>query len=276
MNLPALSGPALRRRSFPVRHLTLALAAALLVAALPALAQERDTGRHKAPVPKPAPKPAGTKAAPVADPVFTAGGERWFVGLGAGMLDAGDLYRVQADHPLAWGRDGDTWFTASRFTATVDPGSVITAFAGRRLGQGRWWLRGELATGACDVTAEALLGEGGAVFPCDRVSFLTGTLALEARLTAYPSHPYASFGATLSDLSADQDPQLDQTLLGARGALGYRQLMGPLQLTGEVSLRRMSLDLDGFTPPTSGVYATFDPATELWLFELRLAAAAGW
>lgn len=262
--------------------MALALAVALvLVPAAPSRAQDRDTGRRKPPAPKPVEKPADPRPAAVTTPVFSAGGERWFAGLGAGMLDAGDLFRVETANQVAvpWGREGQTWFTASRFTAALDAGSAVTAFAGRRLGGGRWWLRGELATGSCDATAEALLGEGGEVFLYDRLSLLTGTLAAEARLTAFPSHPYASLGLAFCDLSGDRVPELDQTLVGARGALGYRQLLGPLQVTGEVALSRMSFDLKDFRPTTSTTsqpVVTYAPADRLWLFELRLAAAAGW
>lgn len=259
----------------------LALLVSASLASAPALAQDRDSGRRKPPVPKPAEKPAEAPATPIASPVFTAAGERWYVGLGAGMLDAGALFRVETINQVAvpWGRDGDTWFLASRFTATVDPGSLATVFVGRRLGQGRWWVRGELGSGACDVTAEALLGEGGEVFRYDRLSLLTGTVAAEARLTSWPSHPFASLGASIVSLSGNQVPELDQTVVGLRGALGYRQILGPMRLTGEAALSRMTFDLKDFRPTTSTSSQPalqVDPAGDLWLLEIRLALAAAW
>ncbi len=274
--LPRAARANLRR--FPVLVFLLLMA---LLASVPAMAQDRDTGRHRIPVPKPVEKPVEPKPSAATNPVFTAGGDHWFAGLGAGTMDGGDLFRVETANQVVvpWGRDGATWFSASRFTATIDPGSIATAFAGRRLGQGRWWLRGELATGTCDVTAEALLGEGGEVFRYDRLSLLTGAVAAEARLTAWPSHPYASLGLTFCRLSAARVPELDQTVFGFRGALGYRQALGPLQLTAEASLRRITFDIKDFTPTTSTTsqpVLTYDPATGLWLLEVRLAAAAGW
>ncbi len=279
---PAAPGRGPGRRSRLLLALpALAMVALAFLAAAPAAAQDRDSGRRKPPTPKPVAKPQESPDAPVVAPAFTAGGERWFVGLGAGLLDTGDLFRVETVNQVAvpWGRDGDTWFMASRFTATVDPGSVVTVFAGRRLGQGRWWLRGELASGACDVTAEALLGEGGQVFRYDRLSLLSGSLAAEARLTAWPSHPYASLGASFADVSGDEVPELDQSVIGLRGALGYRQVLGPMRLTGEAALSRMTFDLKDFRPTTSTSSQpalTYDPAGDLWLLEVRLALAAGW
>lgn len=282
-------GPAAPRRSpghcpgrLPVVLIpTLVLLAVACLATAPALAQDRDSGRRKPPVPKPVEKPKESPAAPAPAPVFTSAGERWFVGLGGGMLDAGALFRVETVNQVAvpWGRDGDTWFMASRFTATVDPGSLATVFVGRRLGQGRWWVRGELGSGACDVTAEALLGEGGEVFRYDRLSLLTATLAAEARLTAWPSHPYASLGASFCDVSGDEVPELDQSVVGLRGALGYRQVLGPMRLTGEAALSRMTFDLKDFRPTTSTSSQPalqYDPAGDLWLLEFRLALAAAW
>ncbi len=264
-----------------IATLSFTIVAFVLLAAGPAAAQDRDSGRRKPPVPKPVAKPQESPAATVAAPVFTAGGERWFVGLGAGLLDAGDLFRVETVNQVVvpWGRAGATWFMASRFTATVDPGSVATVFVGRRLGQGRWWLRGELASGACDVTAEALLGEGGQVYRYDRLSLLSACLAAEARLTAWPSHPYASLGASFCDVSGDRVPELDQSVVGVRGALGYRQVLGPMRLTGEAALSRMTFDLKDFVPTTSTgsqPAVIYDPAGDLWLLEVRLALAAAW
>ena len=268
--------PAYRR--YPILAVALALA---LLATVPASAQERDTGRRRPPAPRPVPTREVPNAALAATPALATGGERWFAGLGLGLVDGGDLFRVATASgvPVAWGRDGQTWFTASRFRATIEPSNAVTAFAGRRLGRGSWWLRGELATGACDVTAKALLGQVGEVFLYDHPSLITGTLAAEGRLTSKPSHPYASLGLTFCRLSADRVPELDQTVAGVRGALGYRRPFGRLQVTAEASLRRMTLDLKDFRPTTANASqpaVDYAPADGLWLLEVRLAAARSW
>lgn len=256
---------------------TALLVAVLLGAlALPALAQERDTGRQRPPAPAP-------KAAipPRAAPEFVAGGERWFAGLGFGAVDAGDLFRVETVNGAAvpWGQDGRARFTASRFTATIDPGSAVSAFAGRRLGSSRWWLRGELSRGSSNVAAEALLGQGGEVFHFDRLTFLTAGLGAEARLTAYPSHPYVSLGLTLCHVAADRAGDLDPSGVGFHGALGYRQRLGALSLAMETQLRRIAIDISEFRPSVatgSEPEVIYDAADDLWLFEIRLVALRTW
>jgi hypothetical protein len=259
----------------------MAVVTAVLLGALnaAAVAQDRsDTGRTRPPAPVVAPK---VEATPDAKPEFTAGGGRWIAGFGLGLVDAGDLFRVESadGSALAWGENGETEFTASRFTATVDPGAAATAFVGHRLGDGRWWLRAEVARGASDVAAEALLGQGGEVFQYDRLTFLTGSLAAEARLTAYPSHPYGSFGMTICRMTADEATDLDQTGLGFQAALGYRQKLGRVHVALETQMRHIAIDINDFRPSVASgaepelIYA---PADELWLFEIRLVGSRAW
>lgn len=256
---------------------------ALLVAVLqvtltmPAAAQERsDTGRKRPPTP--APK-AATPPPAASDSV--AGGERWIAGLGFGMVDAGDLFRVETVSGIAvpWGEVGRRRFTASRFTATIDPGSAVSAFAGRRLGAGRWWLRGELSRGAGDVAAKALLGQGGEIFYFDRLTFLMASLGAEARLTAYPSHPYGSVGLTVCRITADRARDLDQTGVGFHAAMGYRLRLGEALLALETRLRRIAIDINDFRPSVSTgsePEIVYEPADVLWLFEIRLVASHPW
>jgi hypothetical protein len=256
---------------------------ALLVAVLlglltvPATAQERsDTGRKR----PPAPAPKAAKSPHVA-PEFVPGGERWIAGLGFGTVDAGDLFRVEtvSGALVPWGDAGRQRFMASRFTATVDPGSAVSAFAGRRLGTGRWWLRGELSRGASNVAAEALRGQGGEIFQFDRLTFLTAGLGAEARLTAYPSHPYGSVGLTVCRITADRAKGLDQTGVGFHAALGYRQRLGEALLAVETRLRRIAIDIKDFRPSTatgSEPEVVYEPADVLWLFEIRLVASRAW
>jgi len=261
------------------RRTALLTAVLLGVLNMAAVAQDRsDTGRTRPVAPAPKPK---IEAPQATEPAFTAGGERWIAGFGLGLMDGGDLFRVESadGSALAWGENGETEFTASRFTATIDPGAEVTAFVGHRLGDGRWWLRGEVSRGASDVAAEALLGQGGEVFQYDRLTFLTGSLAAEARLTAYPSHPYGSFGVAVCRMTADQATDLDQTGLGFQAALGYRQQLGRVQVALETQLRRIAIDINDFRPSVATgaepelVYA---PADELWLFEIRLVGSRAW
>jgi len=256
-----------------------ALLIAVLLGALtmPAVAQERsETGRKR----PPAPVPKAAKS-PNAAPEFVAGGERWSAGLGVGTVDAGDLFRIETVSGVAlpWGETGRPRFTASRFTATIDPGSAVTAFAGRRLGAGRWWLRGELSRGASNVAAEALQGQGGEIFQFDRLTFLTAGLGAEARLTTYPSHPYASVGVTICRITADRATDLDQANVGFQAALGYRQRLGSALLGVETQMRRIAIDIKDFRPSTasgSEPEVVYEPADVLWLFEIRLVASRVW
>ena len=256
--------------------------AALLGAVAPAAAQDRsDTGRRKPPA-KPAPAPVVKPVeAEVVAPVFSAGGERWLVGLGAGGFDGGDLFRVETvtGVTVPWGEDGRERFSASRFTATMDPGTAITAVAGRRLGTGRWWLRGDLSRGAANVAAEALLGQGGEVYQFDRLTFLSASLGLEARLTAWPSHPYGGLGVTVCRATADRSEALTRTAIGFQGTLGYRQRLGRGFLAVEAQMRRIGMDLNEFRPSIANdaePELTYDPSDGLWLVELRLVGSRAW
>lgn len=266
----------------------LLLALACLVAAAPARAQDRsDTGRRKVPRAVPV-EPARPQEAttPAADdlseaPPFSATTDTWLAGIGLGFGDAGDLFRVETvtGAPVPWGRPGDTDFTASRFTATVDPGSVISAHLARRLGQGRWWLRADLTRGSGDIAAEALLGQGGEVYFYDRATFLAAGLGVEARLTSWPSHPYASLGLEACRLSADRYDDLADTGLGARAALGYRQRLGRGFLGAEVGMSHSGFDINEFRPTVAEEpepALTYDPAADLWRIEFRVVASRGW
>lgn len=250
----------------------------MVVAATPGLGQDRtDTGRHK---PAPPPRKEQTPAQ-VPEPRFTADGPRWLAGFGLGTVDGGDLFRVQtvSGSAVPWGPEGDPKFTAARFTAKVDPGGAVSAFVARRLGDGRWWLRSELSRGASDIAAEALLGQGGEVFRFDRLTFLSASLSAEARLTAWPSHPYASAGLTICRVTADLADGLDQTGVGFQAAAGYRQHLGEVSLALETQLRRIAIDINEFRPSIAAgsqpelVYA---PADDLWLLEFRLVGSRAW
>jgi hypothetical protein len=257
--------------------------AALLALALafPALAADppRDTGRHRPAVAVPAPEtradsPDSAGAVAVADGLWQAG----FV---IGPTDAGRLFHAGTASGLTavWGVGGDALFTASRFTAKVDPAGGFGLFASRRLGDGRWRLRAEVARAACDVAAEALQGQAGEVFRFDQLTFLTGSVAAEARLTSYVSHPYCSLGMTVCRMTADVDGRLDQTRLGAQAALGFRQRLGATYLGLEAQACRIGIDIKEFRPSVvagSQPELVYDPASSLWLFELRLSLSHVW
>lgn len=270
--------------AIPVRCAAFALAVLAACGGGPAQAQERsDTGRRKPPAPvAPAKAPrTDAVAAPAADPVFTAAGPRWLAGLGFGFTDAGSLFRAEtvSGSPVSWGPVGNPRFEASRFTAVVEPGSAVSAHVARRLGAGRWWLRGELARGASDVAAESLLGQGGEVFFYDRVSFLTASLGAEARLTAWPSHPYGVVGVAFSRVAAERFEELESTGFGVQAALGYRQQVGRGFVAAEIGLRRNELNLSDFRPsvatePEPAV--NYLPQEEIWCVEVRVLGSRAW
>lgn len=262
----------------------LALALVLLAsAALPAAAQERsDTGRRKPQrtVPAEPARPQPSAADRVA-PTLAEDTDRWLAGIGLGLGDAGDLFRVETltGAVAAWGPAGDPRFRASRFTATVDPGADLSAHLARRLGRGRWWLRGELSRAAGDVAAEALLGQGGDVFFYDRVTFLTFGLGLEARLTAWPSHPYAVLAVSACRLSASRYDDLSDTGFGGRLGLGYRHRIGKAFLGLEAGLARISMDHGDFRPPIAEAPEpafSYAPEDDLWRVDVRVVASRRW
>lgn len=264
----------------PARPWALALVAAVVWTGAPtARAQERgDTGRHLPPPPPP--RKVEAPVTPVT-PQFTAGGDRWLAGFGFGSIDGGDLFRVQTAGGAAvpWGPPDNPRFTASRFTTKVDPGSAFSAYVSRRLGDGRWWLRTELSRGASDVAAEALLGQGGEIFRYDRLTFLSATLSAEARLTAWPSHPYAAAGLSVCRITADLADGLDQTGAGFQAAVGYRQRVGKAYLALESQLRRIAIDIKDFRPSVatgSEPEVVYAPSDDLWLLEIRLIACRAW
>ena len=101
-------------------------------------------------------------------------------------------------------------------------------------------------------------------------------MGAEARLTSFPSHPYASFGLTVCRLSADRETALDQTAVGGQAALGYRQKIGRGYVGLEAQVKRIALDLSDFSPslaesPETGVVLA--PADDLWLIELRVVGS---
>lgn len=257
----------------------LLMAMLALTAAVPALAADppRDTGRHRPVVAVPAPEPRADSpdsARAVADGL-------WQAGFAAGPTDAGRLFRAGTASGMTavWGVGGHPLFTASRFTTKVDPGTGFGLFASRRLGDSAWRLRVEVARATCDVAAEALQGQAGEVFRFDRLTFLTGALAAEARLTSSLSHPYCSLGMTVCRMTGDLDGRLDQTRLGAQAALGYRQRLGATYLGLEAQVRRIDMDIKEFRPTVvagSQPELVYDPASSLWLMELRLSLSRAW
>lgn len=261
-----------------------ALALALVAAAvLPATAQDRsETGRRKPQRTAPA-EPVRTQpaAADRAAPLLAHDPDRWVAGIGLGLGDAGDLFRVETltGAVAAWGPAGDPRFRASRFTATVDPGADLSAHLARRLGQGRWWLRGEISRSAADVAAEALLGQGGDVFFYDRVTFLTFGLGLEARLTSWPSHPYAVLAVAACRMSASRYDDLSETGFGGRFGLGYRHRIGRAFLGLEAGLARISMDYGDFRPPIAEAPEpafSYAPVDDLWRADVRVVASRRW
>jgi hypothetical protein len=252
-------------------------------AALPAAAQDRsETGRRKpqrtAPAEPVRPQPA---AADQAAPMLADDPDRWVAGIGLGLGDAGDLFRVETltGAVAAWGPAGDPRFRASRFTATVDPGADLSAHLARRLGRGRWWLRGEVSRSAADVAAEALLGQGGDVFFYDRVTFLTFGLGLEARLTSWPSHPYAVLAVSACHMSASRYDDLSETGFGGRFGLGYRHRIGKAFLGLEAGMARISMDYGDFRPPIAEApepVFSYAPVDDLWRVDVRVVASRRW
>lgn len=224
----------------------LALATGLMLAlAVPAWAQTRsDTGRHK-----PQPKPVEKR---VQDPAATGGqpDHGWTFGVSAGVLGAGDAFQVETLEGVSvpWVIGGDPLFQASRFNATFDQNLSLGLQVGKGLGR---HLAAQLSAGysRMDLGAEALVGQTGTVVLLDRVDVVQAGAGLVARLTAAPSHPFASAEAVLTSLSAGRLEDLDQSSAGWRVGLGYRQVFGEhYAARAQVRLSRMAFDMGDYQP----------------------------
>jgi len=246
--------------SLPRPAFALAVLAGLLAGSA-ASAQDTTrspTGRHR---PPPAPE-VRRAAAPEAP------GGRWFVTLGAGALDGGDLLRVETldGLPVTWSAANGGGFRTERFKATLDPGPAVALGLGCRLGR-RLSVRGDVAWTKADVAAEAALGAVGAVYTFDRFGVLSAGLSLEARLVQGAGfYPYLSLGASLVHLAPDAAKDLTQTRLGGRAAFGFGQ-----RLDDMVALR-----LEAFAARTGFSVGSWRPVAETAVQpDIALSSASG-
>jgi hypothetical protein len=231
-----------------------------------------ETGRHRpAPVVKAEPV---EPVKPVPAPSTRRGDSRWFAGLDAGLQGGGDLWRTETVSGAAVAWRATTPFTSARFSATLDQNFAFGLFAGRQLSP-RWSVRLDLNTARMDVAAEALQGQGAAVFLYDRLTMTTVGLAAEMRLVDLASYPYLSGGVLVNMISAVRENQLDQQPLGARLGVGYLQTLDPAySLRLEARLSRTGFDAGSFLPTTTTANRpeqAFRPARHLNTFELFVA-----
>lgn len=246
----------------------------LFLAAGPAPAQERDTGRHK-PQPVEVPdKEVEARRTKAAD--FSPA---WHLGVNFGLQSGTDLFRTETvdGASLAWQAIGDRTFNSSRFTATFDQDFFFGLHLARDVGP-MWSLRFDLGYTRMDVGAEALTGQFGVLYQYDRMDVLNLGLGAEFRLTRAPSHPFLNLALMVSRLDPVYFTELAQTNLGGRVGLGYLQRITPeLAVRFEGRLGMTTLDVADFRPPTAfpgEPELIYDPQETLQFFEIMIGIQA--
>lgn len=229
----------------------------------------RDTGRHRPP-PQPPERPDREGELDRTN----AGRTPWFIGLGAGVLGSGDLWRLETISGAAVPWVATAPFSSSRFSATLSNNVSAGLFVGRRVGP--WGaVRLDLSSSRMDIGAEALQGQQGSVFLYDRLTVTTVGLAAEVRLALLASYPYVSAGAVWRRLSAAREYGLDQGRLGWQLGLGYLRALNPVfSLRAEARYSRIGFEMGDFRPLTafaSQPELEIDPADTLHFFAVVLA-----
>jgi hypothetical protein len=260
--------------STTLRSIALAGALAMVLAGGPAWGQERsDTGRRK-PTPPPPPPPEPVKVV-APEPAERAEPSRWSLGLGAGVVGGGSLFRVETVSGAAvpWGPEDSPLFTSARFRARLDTDLGFAAHVRRQM-SATWSLRGDLSYTKMDVAAEALQGQTAAVFLYDRLAVTSLGLGAEARLSSTPSFPLLTAAFLVASCAADRETELDQTSLGLRLGLGYQMaLPGKADLRLEFGLSRLGFDSSGIDPDVARdeePEITVDAETAVNLFDVSL------
>lgn len=224
----------------------LALASALVSTASGPVGEARaqtrtETGRHR---PRPVVPTAEDKPQPPARSSFPDD-RGWTFGVAAGTLGAGRVFQAEtvSGAAITWALGGGSPFQASRFNATFDQNFSMGLQLGKGLGR---YLEAQAALGyaSMNLGAEALAGQQGTVVLLDQVDVLTVGLGLVGKLVAAPSHPFVSAEALLTSLDPGSLRALEQTGMGWRLGLGFRQVFSDRWAArAQVRLGRTSLDL---------------------------------
>jgi len=226
----------------------------------------RDTGRHKA-------TPPTVEIEDESQP--TVGERKWFLGFEMGAQGGQDLWHLETISGLPPAADwiAATPFTSERFNATLDSDFSAGLTVGRQMGE-MWSLEANLASSRMDLAAEALQGEGAAVYLYDRLTITSLALAAEVRLVRQRSYPFMSLGLVLNHLSAARETDLNQDQIGLQMALGYaHHLSTDFMIKVEARYSRSAFDIGDFVPRTESIGQpplTLEPADNLNLYGLFL------
>ncbi len=185
-----------------------------------ALAQHpgSKTGRHRSPV---IVEPAALKSN-VLDRQHP-----WKLAFFVGNQWAGDLFRVEVINgaSVPWVGMNRGGFLTSRFHTGFEDNFDFSGSISRNFGD-VWRVRLDLSRSQQDISATALVGQGGGQFLYDRILVTALGLSVERDLVALPSAPYVGAGIVWINLDPTVNAELAQTGLGARLVLGYRQVVG--------------------------------------------------
>jgi hypothetical protein len=212
----------------------------VVLAVATAAAAQSDTGRQR-----PAPNPAPATVSPSGE------GSPWHLGLRAGLASGGDLFRVRAGGSVPWDPEGGARFGSAEFVVTLDEGFAYGAALLYDVGP---WLsvRADAAFTRLPMTAKARVGETVRIYEYDDLNVATYDLALEARLTRSPSHPFltAGVGTTVADGVAST--AFDQSVFAVWFGVGFLQVLSPgLAMSVEIHDSLQSFDFEGYRPPSS-------------------------
>jgi len=219
-----------------------------LVLGLPAAAQTRgNTGRHQVE------KPKVVVTEQEAEQARNQENNLWSFNLGFGGMVGSRLFQVESltDGPIIWDPPAGPPFNATRLETNLERSLNLDFSVGRDFGT--WFTaRGSVSYTRMDMSAEALMGEGGHILLFARPNVYMMGLGGRARLVRAPSHPFLSLelmSVTLADVGGGHS--LDQTNLGYRIGGGYMQVLSPtIKLRLEARFTRSAFDIGSYRPDT--------------------------
>jgi len=202
-----------------------------------------ETGRHAPPAPAETAKMGSAR-----DSGLTVKQGKWVVGIGAGFLGGGTLWRLETANGAVVPWVAATPFASARFNAKLDNNAAASLSVGRRLNR-RWSWRADLRSSTMNLAAEALQGQSGGLFLYDSLQLRSWGISLEARLVDQASYPYVSVGPVLNQLTATREKDLAQNQVGYQLGLGFVQDVNErLQVRIEAIYLNSSFSTGGFQP----------------------------
>ncbi len=240
-------------RSSWAQLLSVCLVAALLFPGRTWAQQRKTTGRHLPPV---------VNIPAAGDSIAGAENYGWMMGLFVGPQGGGDFFQVKVDNGavVPWVGLEPGFFQSSRFKTRFENNANLGVLICRNLND-IWRLRADMSYSRHEISATALVGQGGAKYLYDRIGVFMLGLGIERDLVRLPSAPYLGGAVTLAHLDPSVHQGLAQSSWGGNLTLGFRQVVGRrtrLFLEGRLSEIRVAQQ--GFSPPAKEPY---DPVISL-------------